>query len=700
MADLDKGFEEVPLDVGFEEVSLEAKPSGILPRIKAFGKKLIEPMDPATAEKLGFSTKSFSELARPDAFTYGAQEGMLLGGGGEVAGGVQGALDWGQSRLHDIGIMDESPSQVGARLKKEGFTGNIGPTSLGEVYDQSRDQQQALINKAREESPYEFFGGNIAGGLAGGMAKLPLIGTGYGMGKLAPVAAELTGASETGLIAAAKLGKMPFAQAAATEAISAAPMGAAYGALSSEPGAGNRLVGGLEGAAEGGLMALAIKGASEGVGWLGKYAVKKGGEVLDKVYSPKVGAETPSFERQKAFEAGKRGENWNSHAFQRGETPEAIAMGMTGSKGSLTNFAEREADKAAEAVLQVEKHLGEQLGNSLEEATKDGGTFNPNNPLMRDSKFGVTQVLNDPTLNVSKTTGLRDLKLKLENNSIITPVEAKTLKDDIYNVIKDFKDDVNPSSKELVSKLTKLAKDVDDSLILQVPSYSATKSRYKTFKEIISDPLISDKKASILDIGNKDKTKIGYDYFGDDLEGNRLLVKERMHEFITDLSKEGVDRPSQVFFNKIKDNFDDFLQREKTLNKGDNVEVVDKLNGLLDKVKDASITNKAKGVVKEPLTPPSTAVGPIATPISMFKGVTSALAETTSNTVLNKTANLLGRIQGGIEQGRISPSIQATLDALQKLTPNDTVKKSALLNGLLQNPVIRVFLEEQSKEQK
>jgi len=59
----------------------------------------------------------------------GTAQGSMMGFADESGGGLQALLDGGQSVLHNIGLADESPTQVGARLKAEGFTGKIGPTS-------------------------------------------------------------------------------------------------------------------------------------------------------------------------------------------------------------------------------------------------------------------------------------------------------------------------------------------------------------------------------------------------------------------------------------------------------------------------------------------------------------------------------------------------------------------------------------------
>ena len=126
----------------------------------------------------------------------------LMGFGDEIAGGINNALDLGQAGLHNLGeytgldLANPSPSQVDAKLRATGTTGNSLLDDKHTMYSEGRDQFRAEDKAAQEQNPLSYLGG----GLVGGGLTLPLIPGGAITG--ATTAAKIGSAALTG----AKLG--------------------------------------------------------------------------------------------------------------------------------------------------------------------------------------------------------------------------------------------------------------------------------------------------------------------------------------------------------------------------------------------------------------------------------------------------------------------------------------------------------------
>lgn len=135
-------------------------------------------------------------ISKTKSAVEGGRQGMTLGFADEGVGAVGAGLDSVQALLNDLGIASESPSQVNAKLKAQGFTGDIGPTDSAGMYSQMRDEDRAQSEAAMKANPGSFIGGAMAGGLA----TTPLMPTSIlapiaGVAKTAPLATKvLTGA--------------------------------------------------------------------------------------------------------------------------------------------------------------------------------------------------------------------------------------------------------------------------------------------------------------------------------------------------------------------------------------------------------------------------------------------------------------------------------------------------------------------------
>ena len=176
---------------------------------------------------------------KEDSTTYsdallGAQEGVTLGGAGELSGAIGSGMDFLHSAAHRFApeTFSESPTQVARRLAKAGFQGDIGPKNRGELYQEFREDKEQELSEASERSPYAFGAGELAGGVLAGVAT--------------PLSIESAGLSKvlttTPLRQAAKSGIGALGKEMGKRAIIAAPAGALYGALGSE----EKIVGGDE----------------------------------------------------------------------------------------------------------------------------------------------------------------------------------------------------------------------------------------------------------------------------------------------------------------------------------------------------------------------------------------------------------------------------------------------------------------------
>lgn len=109
------------------------------------------------------------------------------------AGAAASGLDLAQSGLHNVGLAKESPSQLGERLKEQGFTGDIGPTSEADVYDLANKDIRNQVDAAYERHPVLSTMTQIAGSIPTGGALAKGLGLGaraLGTTKLAQAAPE------------------------------------------------------------------------------------------------------------------------------------------------------------------------------------------------------------------------------------------------------------------------------------------------------------------------------------------------------------------------------------------------------------------------------------------------------------------------------------------------------------------------------
>lgn len=99
-----------------------------------------------------------SEISKAQSALKGSQQGLTMGFSDEIGGAIQSGMD------KVAGLFGESPSEVNARLAAEGTTGDVGPTSSGEMYDVARDEERDALKAARDANPWSYGLGEVGGG--------------------------------------------------------------------------------------------------------------------------------------------------------------------------------------------------------------------------------------------------------------------------------------------------------------------------------------------------------------------------------------------------------------------------------------------------------------------------------------------------------------------------------------------------------
>lgn len=376
MADLDAGFEEVQLDDGFQEI----------------------PLHPEEQAKLKQYTKLQSALA-------GAKEGLTLGTSAELGGVEQALLDLFQSMGHVLlpSMVGASPTQIAAKLKADRAKGDIGPSTTFEMYRQAQKEGEQELKEAKEENPLSYLGGELAGGLAGGIGTSGAVsfatkGVRAGLGLGEEVA--LKGLSTSGK--AAELGKR-----AISSAIPAAGMGVVAGAGSSEgklidstPEEKQKLLEDVKSSAKFG----AVTGGALGILGTG---VKQPGEEATK-----IGDNDYFRQLALAFKEGRAGK------------------GFSGVKQTAERLKQEtsEAVDVSKKLLGAREQLGQNIDNVLTNASKQGVKIEPSETLTNAASDVQELLASKPTLLGKAETGKTLDKIDSLLNNQLDPKEANELR--------------------------------------------------------------------------------------------------------------------------------------------------------------------------------------------------------------------------------------------------------------------------------
>lgn len=133
--------------------------------------------------------KKEHKISQGKAFIKGVEQGATFGFSDEIEGGIAAGTDAVHTLLNKIGVVDSpSASQANAKLKAEGFTGDIGPDTLGGVYTEARDESRDIHKAAQEQHFWTSLAGNLAGGVGTGVGLAGLAKAGVTSAKVANAA--------------------------------------------------------------------------------------------------------------------------------------------------------------------------------------------------------------------------------------------------------------------------------------------------------------------------------------------------------------------------------------------------------------------------------------------------------------------------------------------------------------------------------
>lgn len=93
----------------------------------------------------------------------GGVQGATLGFSDEIGAGISAGLDKTQAFFNKLGLAGKSPSQVAEELRKKGFTGDLGPETLADIYNKSLEENRQELKDAEEANPGSYLTGNLAG---------------------------------------------------------------------------------------------------------------------------------------------------------------------------------------------------------------------------------------------------------------------------------------------------------------------------------------------------------------------------------------------------------------------------------------------------------------------------------------------------------------------------------------------------------
>lgn len=104
-----------------------------------------------------------NETGRLEALARGVADTRTYGNSDELGGVQDVAMDYGQRALNALGMADKSPGQVDQELKDQGFTGDLGPSNVKDIYLSGRNDERAKNKKAKEDQPFFYGGGQLVG---------------------------------------------------------------------------------------------------------------------------------------------------------------------------------------------------------------------------------------------------------------------------------------------------------------------------------------------------------------------------------------------------------------------------------------------------------------------------------------------------------------------------------------------------------
>jgi hypothetical protein len=455
MNEFDKMFDEAPTAEEFDSMFESAQP--IAQPKKGIVQKATE-LAKSGVELAGETAVPIVEGARD--FSLGAAQGATLGFADEIAARAGQLLDPLISRLSGETALNE-------QLRQQGFQVEQPETT----YEDELKRARSTFEQAEEESPWLYGGGYLAGSLPSGQA----LGGALNLATKGTRLAQLAQASRAG-----RIGKMAAegALGAGIEAI-----GSSKGSITGTPEQQDQLAGDI--ATGAGIGAI----AGGGIGTLSEVAVPAAKKMLEPV-SEKIGefVEKRPFLRQMGVssEYGEKGINPVAES-------ELLETGLE--KQSLSTVDTERAKSLMDEILQADKKLGQDVGSSLEQATKKGITVDAYPILQKSLKsLNMSYDLIEEMGENPRGRYILD-KIADSTDKTMTPNEAKQLLEDVDAYISKF-GSVKPGTETSIEgaiarNLRSFRSNLSNKLKDIIPEYKQATERFSQFRQFIPESIIA-----------------------------------------------------------------------------------------------------------------------------------------------------------------------------------------------------------------
>lgn len=360
----------------------------------------------------------------------GFVQGGTLGFGDEMGAGVQSILD---KLLGGISNTEED-------LKAQGFKFGEGSELSKDLYSQSLQENRQKNTEAQERSPIAYGGGEILGGITSSIPAGAAGLAGKGAIKAATKLGAKVGAAEgAGYSEGSLMGDSDDQAKVLADTLGGAAFGAAFGAGSQ----------------------LASDKVSKSIGKLG-----------DKLSSA---IDESDYLRgfKKSYEYGKQGFDL---------APASESKSIARGEKVVQDLADTYLDDMTSKIMQLDKNLGQNVGNSLDQAAKEGieVLLSPEMILQGERTKLIIERLNDMSIapsRYSKVTG--PLFDKMETGKL-NPVEAKELFKRVDEAVTNL---YSKNEIGAAKELQEFAKSLHTQIKDQIPGYSKATGDLRNYRE-------------------------------------------------------------------------------------------------------------------------------------------------------------------------------------------------------------------------
>lgn len=489
-------------------------------------------------------------------------------------GAVQGAT---------LGFADEA--EGGIRAGADVLTGGKNLQDFPELYRQYQKAAEKQYDDAKTRSPNAFLAGELGGGLLTGVAT-----AGGGLA---------AGAGRVGLREALKAGgKMAAAKELAARAVPGLATGAVAGFGTSKhtldtPEEREKLGADVIGSsAMGGALSAGVPTLVEGLGEAGKKLGSKAASYIeDSPFLRQIG---------KSYGMGRAG-----NAVSEGES--AINAAARQQTADISEIANK--------FHGAQEQLGKEIGTVVNDATRQGVKVKVLPEIGQASQDLRQAISNNKLIFGTKETSQVIDQLRKLGNGELTPNEARTLKQNLFQMMGDIDD---PAIKNTVGRFSE---GVDKALNQSVDGLEALNKKYSSF--LSSGPEVLLAKGQPTDIVKK---------FMSSLSDPRAKVAESVQEMLSSLTAPGTSKSvSRRTYTELLDRLNQFDQQNPGLLQKLGMGTPEEFGkNLLDKADRFAIQRQALGYE------------PHGSPVSSVERGLFGLANTGRGAVISG-ANLAGR---------------------------------------------------------